>query len=193
MDPGAFVRPGGTIVTVVDRRTVRICADVPEVDFDVVQPQAEVQIHVLATGQNLVGKIARRAPASDDSTRTLHFEMDVPNADRSMPVGTTALLRIEVGQPASATEIPLAAAAVRGEKASIFVADNGVARTRVVPVKGEIEGKLYLDPALAPGSLVITEGRELLDDGDKVSTLLAAGPSPLSEGPSPLEPGAHGG
>src|SRR5581483_3201076 len=38
VDPGAFVRPGNPVVTVVDRATVRVVADAPESDFAVVAP-----------------------------------------------------------------------------------------------------------------------------------------------------------
>lgn len=169
-DPGAFVRPGAAIVAVVDRSIVRVSGDAPEVDFAVVLPGTEVKIHVLSTGQDLVGKVSRRAPAADEGTRTVHFEIDVPNSDRSIPVGTTGELSIDVGQPMPAVEVPLLAAAVRGSKASVFVVENGVAHTRVVAMLGERGGQVYLDPALKPGSLVVTEGRALLNEGDKVSS-----------------------
>jgi RND family efflux transporter MFP subunit len=168
IDPGAFVRPGTAIVSVVDRSIVRISADAPEVDFDIVCPDTEVRVHVISTGQDVVAKVARRAPAADDATRTVHFEMDVPNPNRTIPVGTTGELLIDVGEPREAVEIPLSAASVRGSKASLFVVDDGVARIRTVSVLGEMQGKVYVETALKPGSLIVTEGRALLSDGDKV-------------------------
>lgn len=189
IDPGAFVRPGAAIVAVVDRSVVRISGDAPEVDFDVIAPGTEVSIHVISTGKELVGKVARRAPAADDATRTVHFEIDVPNSDRSIPVGTTGELRIDVGDPVPAVEVPLLAASVRGSKASVFVVENGVAHTRVVPVLGERGGKVYLAPSLKPGSLVVTEGRALLNDGDKVNAEVERG-EPSSTGATPAAPSA---
>ncbi|HEX4337106.1 MAG TPA: efflux RND transporter periplasmic adaptor subunit [Polyangiaceae bacterium] len=168
IDPGAFVRPGTAIVVVVDRSVVRVAGDAPEVDFGVVAPDAEVRIHVLSTGLDLTGKVSRRAPAADDATRTVHFEVDVPNTDRSIPVGTTAELAIDVGEPASAVAVPLQATSIRGTKASVFVVENGVAHARVVPVLGERAGTVFLDPSLSAGALVVTEGRALLEDRDKV-------------------------
>jgi RND family efflux transporter MFP subunit len=169
VDPGAFVRPGVDIVSVVDRSIVRISADAPEVDFEVIAPNTEVKIHVISTGQDLVGKISRRAPAADDATRTVHFEIDAPNANRAIPVGTTGELRIDVGEPVPAVGVPLSAASVRGSKASVFVVEDGVAHARTVQVLGEISGTVFLDPVLKPGSLVVTEGRALLGEGDKVA------------------------
>ncbi|MGZ3457638.1 MAG: efflux RND transporter periplasmic adaptor subunit [Archangium sp.] len=168
-DPGAFARPGAALVTVVDRATVRAVADVPESDFDAVAPGTPVRLRLLANGRALEGRISRRAPSADLSTRTIHVEVDLPDPDRAIPVGTTAELELDVGQPEQALEIPLTAALVRGSKANLFVVTNGVAKPQTLPVLGERSGKLYVKPVLAPGSLVVTEGRATLAEGDQVS------------------------
>jgi hypothetical protein len=43
-----------------------------------------------------------------------------------------------------------------------------VAHKRVVSVKGEREGELYLDTELAPGTSVVSQGRAVLNDNDRV-------------------------
>ncbi len=169
VDPGAFVRPGAAMLSVVDRSIVRVTAEAPEVDFAVVEPGTKVKMHLLATNQEVMGVVARRAPAADLGTRTIHFEIDVPDTQRTLPVGTTAELMIEVGKPRPASAIPLAAAAVRTPKAMVFVVEDDVAHARVVPLLGEREGLLFLDPSLKPGTEVVMEGRALLQDGDRVS------------------------
>ena len=173
-DPGAFARPGTAVATLVDRATVRIVAEVPEADFDVVAPATPVRIVALATNRELRGTIARRSPAADFSTRTVHVEIDIPDPKRSLPVGTTAEITMDVGDPVAATEIPLVAASVRGEKATVFVVDRNVARKGVYLLKGEKAGSLFVDPALPAGSHVVTEGRALLKDGDRVDAQLEA-------------------
>ena len=167
-DPGAYVRPGNTIVTVVDRSTVRMTADAPEMDFDVVAAGRKVSVHVDATNRSFPATITRRSPAADPSTRTVHFEVDLADPTRSIPVGTTGEVHIDVGTPVPATEIPLSAATVRGSKANLFVVDHNVAHSRTVAVEGEAGGSLFLEPALGPETLVVAEGRALLEDGDLV-------------------------
>ncbi|HXJ22428.1 MAG TPA: efflux RND transporter periplasmic adaptor subunit [Polyangia bacterium] len=182
IDPGAFVRPGNTIVTVVDRDTVRMTADAPETDFDVVGAGTKVSVHVYATKKDFPGTVTRRSPAADASTRTVHFEIDLPDPERLIPVGTTGEVHIQVGAPVPATEVPLYAATVRGSKATVFVVDQGIAHAHTVPVEGEAGGSLFLDPSLAAGTPVVTEGRALLEDGDQVlakeSTDASGTPSP---------------
>jgi membrane fusion protein (multidrug efflux system) len=184
-DPGAFVRPGVSIVSVVDRSTLRVTGDAPEVDFDVVSPGTKVTMHVVSTNKDLIATVSRRAPAADPTTRTVHFELDVPDPERNIPVGTTAEIHIDVGAPTPATMVPLSAAAVRGPKATVFVIEGDVAHVRIVPLKGEFAGKLYLDPQLAPGARVVTEGRALLSEGDRVAaTLEPASPAGASSAPA---------
>jgi RND family efflux transporter MFP subunit len=177
-DPGGFVTPGTYIVTVVDRSTIRLAADVPEDDFAAVAPGAPAKIHVIATGEEFAHAITRRAPAADPGTRTVHIEIDLPNGDRRIPVYTTAEIAIEVGEPKPVTQIPLAAASVRGKKADLFVVADGKAHLKTVPVVGESGGNLYLDPGLEPGTLVVLEGRTLLADGDPVVSMGAGAPAP---------------
>lgn len=182
-DPGAFVRPGMAVATLIDRNTVRVSGEVPEGDFQAVAPGIAVRLHVLATDRNLVATIARRSPAADLSTRTIHLEIDVPDPDRSLPVGTTAELIVEVGQALAATEVPLIAASIRGSRATIFTAAAGTAHQAVYGVLGERRGRLFVETKLPAGARVVTEGRALLKDGDAVEAKLevdAPEPGPIA-------------
>jgi RND family efflux transporter MFP subunit len=168
VDPGAYVRPGNPVVTVLDRSTVRVVGDAPESDFTVVEPETPVRIDMDASGARLTAKISRRAPAADETTRTVHFEIDVPNPTRTMPVGATARLAIEVGKEQAATLVPLRAATLHGEKATLFTVADGVAKQVVLPALGERGGSIYFE-TLTAGTAVVIEGRALLQDGDKVT------------------------
>jgi RND family efflux transporter MFP subunit len=171
-DPGMFARPGSAMMTEVDRHIVRITADVPEDDFANVAPETEVRVHLLATGRDLTAKIARRAPAADADTRTVHIELDLDDPTRSIPTHTTAELFLDVGAPIPATAIPLIAATVHGSKTSVFEVADGVAHSTRAKLIGERSGVYYVEPTLKPGTQVVTEGRGLLDDNDKVAGTL---------------------
>jgi RND family efflux transporter MFP subunit len=169
LDPGAFVRPGMPVVSIVDRTTARFTADAPESDFGVVAPGAHVRVRVYATNADVDGIVARRAPETDPTTRTVHFEIDVPDPERQIPANTTGEVFIPVGQPVAATEIPLRAASVRDKRASFFVVDDGAVHARMLDAKGELGGSLFVGTELPAGALVVVEGRSLLADGDRVS------------------------
>jgi RND family efflux transporter MFP subunit len=169
IDPGAFVRPGTSLVAVVDRTTVRMTFDVPEGDFGMVGPGTPLTVRVLATGETFRGTISRRSPSADADTRTVHCEVDIPDPKRHLPVNTTGEVRIEVGQPRPATAVPLDAASISGAKAVIFVVEGGRVRKATYRVEGELGGALFLDTSLQAGTPVVSEGRAILADGDAVA------------------------
>lgn len=178
VDPGSFVRPGTGIIEVVDRSIVRLSAAVPEIDFDAVAPKTPVSLHLLATGKRLSGEVTRRAPAADPGTRTVLFEIDMPNPGRDIPVGTTAEIHVDVGEPVTASEIPLLAAKIRGKAATVFVVEDGVAKKVSVDVLGERGGSAFLRPnGLKPGTRVVTQGRALLANNDRVAAKLDEAPA----------------
>ncbi len=170
IDPGAFVRPGTTIVSIVDRKTLRVTADAPEKDFAVVGLDTIVTIDALSIGSKISAKISRRAPKADPGTRTIHFEIDVADPNRTIPVGTTGVIHIDVGEPIPAIEIPIYAATVTENKAALFVVDHGSAHKRELIVLGEVGGSLFVEPDQLPaGTDVVTEGQALLENNDRVS------------------------
>lgn len=172
-DPGAFVRPGTGIVEVVDRSMVRLAASVPEIDFDAVPPKTPVRLRLLATNKQIVAEVARRAPGAEPTTRTVTFEVDLPNGSRDIPVGTTAEIHVDVGEAVPAVEVPLLAAKIRGNGATVFVVEDGVAKKLSVDVVGERGGSVFLSTkALEPGARVVTQGRSLLANNDRVAAKL---------------------
>ena len=176
LDPGAFVHPGDAIVTVVDRSKIRISADAPEEAFADVSPGTPVKISLLADGRTFEGAIARRSPAADAATRTVHFEIDLENKDRSIPVGTTAELRILSKTAHPSVTVPARAAVIRGDKATIWSVEQGVARRQVVRLLGAVEGRMYLDASLPAGTSIVSEGGSQLREGDRVE--VHPGPAP---------------
>jgi RND family efflux transporter MFP subunit len=190
VDPGAFVRPGPAIVSIVDRDTIRMTADVPENNFDIVAPGKKVNVFIYATSKTLDGTISRRAPSADPGTRTVHVEVDIPDPQRQIPVGTTGELRVEAGAPIPAVRIPLSAATIGDTKATIFVVQGSTAHAKTLPVLGESQGAIYANPGeVPPDAHVVTEGRSLLKDGDGVLATLESEPAPASSGGAPTTAG----
>lgn len=194
LDPGAFARPGSPILTLVDRAKVRVLIDVPESDFAAVAVGTPVHLRLVALGSDMNGVIARRAPVADPATRTIHAEIDLgereqesPSKNASqhrIPVGTTAELSIELGEPVPATELPLRAAAVKGDSATLFVVKDGAAHKLKIAVLGESGGSLFVASKLSAGTRIVTEGRALLKDGDRVADNLESF-TPVQAAPAP--------
>lgn len=174
VDPGAFVRPGNPVVTLVDRHLVRVVIDAPEVDFSQLDVGTSAEVTLLATGERVRGAISRRAPAASALTRSVEVEVDLPG--RGVPSGTTADVHVEGGAPLDAVAVPLLAAKVKDETATVFTVDErGIVSQRSVRILGERRGLLYVD-GLPPESLVVTQGRSGLTDGVVVAATEAREP-----------------
>jgi multidrug efflux pump subunit AcrA (membrane-fusion protein) len=177
-----------------EANVVKTSLDVREKDLDALAPSTVVQVDILATGSHLSAPISRRAPRVDPQTRTIHFEVDVPDPERKYPVGATAIVHVAVGKSVPATEVPMYAATQDEGKAKLFVVDHDVAHAKTLLVTGEVGGQVFFGlAALPPGSLVVTEGRALLSDGDKVQAHVD---DEVSDGGSPegdAGPGTRGG
>jgi membrane fusion protein, multidrug efflux system len=184
-DAGAFARPGTSLVSVVDRSVVRLVGYAPETDFALIEPGRQVEIEIFATGNKLRAKIARRAPQANDRSRNVRFEVDIDNSDRSVPTGTTASIRVRAPSGEQATEIPIVAASVRGNHATLFSIERDHAVQKSVRIVGERKGSLFVDATLAPGTLVVVEGRSKLKHNDKVLAKIDAF-TPSTARPRPL-------
>ena len=192
-DPGAFVRPGASIVSVVDRNSVRVVVDAPEKDFDALAPGAVVDIDLLATGATLTAPISRRAPKANPGTRTIRFEVALPDPKRQYPVGTSAIVHVAVGPPTPATAIPLYAATQESGKAKLFSVVGDTAHSLTLPVLGESAGELFFAPnVLGPNTLVVTEGRALLTDGAKVQAKVELSTPEPGDGGASTRGGGYG-
>ncbi len=168
-DPGAWVHPGDAILRVVDRSSVRAVMAVPEKDFAIVLPGTVVHVRHEATGTVTSALVSRRAPGADPVDRLIHVEIDLPGQGREVPVGTTLEVIVEAAAAEEALELPLHAASIRGEAATVFVVAGDVANKHEVRILGEASGSVFVAPgSLRAGDRVILEGRPLLSDADRV-------------------------
>jgi hypothetical protein len=70
------------------------------------------------------------------------------------------------------------------------VVQGPTARKAVYRVLGERGGSLFVDPKLGAGAQVVTEGRALLQDGDRVEAKLER-ITPVGDGGQALTAGAQ--
>jgi len=148
IDPGAFVRPGIALVTIVDRTTVRLSADAPESDFVIVAPGTKTAVRLLATGRDLSAVVSRRSPAADPGTRTVHFEIDIADPTHEIPVNTTGEIPYRGWRPAVATEIPpFVCGHSRTRRRPVYIVERRDCNTRrPSTVFGRIQGILFRRP-----------------------------------------------
>jgi multidrug efflux system membrane fusion protein len=93
---GDFVRSGDNVATVVDNTSIIVSGTIAEQDARFVQVNGSGR-GILATGQEVEGRIRYIAPVADQSTRTFNVELEVKNPDGSLPAGVTAEMKLPGG------------------------------------------------------------------------------------------------
>jgi multidrug efflux system membrane fusion protein len=93
---GDFVRSGDNVATVVDNTSIIVSGTIAEQDARFVQVNGSGR-GVLATGQEVEGRIRYIAPVADPSTRTFNVELEVENPDGRLPAGVTAEMKLPGG------------------------------------------------------------------------------------------------
>ena len=171
--PARSCGPGTAIVAA--RRSLasmRLTADVPEIDFDVVAPETPVA-HPSARdrqGRSPARSRAARPPPTVDAHRPLRDRSPERDARRSR----SARRRRSASTSASRcrpTEIPLARGEGSRQEARRSSSSKAASRkTQTFEVARRARRQpLRRSPSSPPGAQVVTEGRSLLANGDRVA------------------------
>jgi multidrug efflux system membrane fusion protein len=177
---GDYVSPGTRVATVVDNRRLVVSASVAENQIAAIRTGL-AGAALLANGRVVTGQVRYVAPVADTRTRTFGVELEIANADGSLPAGMTAEVEIPTGT----------VAAVRLSPAVLTLDEQGVVGVKIV----DRAGRVQFVPAqvvrsatdgvwvtgLPDAAQVITVGQGFVRPGQavrSVPTLLAAPDSP---------------
>lgn len=164
VEVGDFVKSGDKVATFVDNRTMIVSANLSEFDAGYVQVGDQASA-MLATGDNIHGRIRYVAPVADESTRTFKVELEVDNSDGRLRAGGTAELLI----PAETL------LAHRMSPSLLTLDDEGNVGVKIVNDENEVEF-VVADIALAESDSVWVAGLP------KSATLITVGQGYVADG-----------
>ncbi|MBV9341323.1 MAG: efflux RND transporter periplasmic adaptor subunit [Acidobacteria bacterium] len=178
---GAFVGPGSPAAfTIAKTDLVKIVVGVPDTvvrSVKVGQP-IEVAIDAFPT-HTFHARISRMSSAADTVTRNFDVEVAIPNRDHLLKVGMIGSLQLANGDARnrpSGVQVPLSAIVqAKDGTYGVFVVFNSssgdVGRLRSVEI-GAVNGtEIAVANGLATGDRIITNGANLLKDGQRVEVL----------------------
>ena len=111
-------------------------------------------------------RVSEIAPVVDSSSRSYVVKIDLP-ASPGLRSGVFGRATFQLGNR-SALAIPAAAVVERGQLQSIFVADGGSARTRLITLGERNKDRVEVLSGLSSGEKVIVPVPQNLPDGSKV-------------------------
>jgi len=147
----------------------RLVIPVPETYVRYVRVGDSALVTVPALSHTYTGRIARFSVDVKEDTRTMHTEVDIPNADRKLITGLYAEATLSLDQKASAIAVPLQAITQTGDQATVFVVTAiGVIDVRKVSLGIQTATDAEALSGLAEGEQVVVSDRSGLKPGQKV-------------------------
>lgn len=174
---GDRVDPQQTLAVVADLSGARFIMDVSQAD-----------VEDLASGQTAVlcetgvarddcpnrGSVSHVGMSADQQTRLFRVEVAL-GGEATLRPGTLRYAQVLTFVADGVIAVPVESIQSAGEKRSVFVIDDGVARAREVSVGRFNETKVVVLSGLSEGESVVTWGANRISDGVKVRIVGARG------------------
>ncbi len=182
LDPGAAVssQAAGTsnssvgILILQNIDAVKVQVEVQERDISFARVGSTARVLVDAyPGKVFMARATRTVHALDPRTRTLGLEMEIPNTDHLLKPGMYARVELAVATHPGALLVSGEAVRFENDRPVLYVVQDGAVMRREVAV-GATEGTLLeITKGLTGGEAVIVEGKELVQEGQKVRAVPA--------------------
>jgi RND family efflux transporter MFP subunit len=179
LDPGAWVTPNTSFISVVDIGVVRLVANVVEKDLRRINQGMKADVSVDAfPGEHFNGRIAHVAPVLDPATRTAQIEVEVQNTSFRLKPGMYAKVDFVVEHKANTLVVPANAIVDLNGKKGVFLPDEGdVAKFKPVTIGMSQPDIVEVVDGLPEGTRVVTTGAAALREGDRIVLLGQGGRS----------------
>ncbi|MBM3769781.1 MAG: efflux RND transporter periplasmic adaptor subunit [Acidimicrobiia bacterium] len=170
LDPGAWVTPNSSFLSVVDISTVRLVAPIVERDLAKISSRMPANVEVDAfPGETFAGRIAHVAPVLDPATRTAPIEIDIPNPQFRLKPGMYATVDFTTDRRDNTLVVPTKSVVdFQGNRGVFLPTEGDVAKFKPVEL-GMIDGDLAeVTSGLTEGDRIVTTGAAALREGDKI-------------------------
>lgn len=154
--PGASVRVGDALVTIVRTDPLRFRGTVPERQALKLREGQPVTVQLDGSAEPIRTAVARIAPVLDEMSRSLLFEADIPNPDGLLRSGLFAQADVVIDADAEALVVPATSVLEFAGTEKVWLFEPG-REPRGVPVRTgrRTEGLVEIVSGLAPGDLVV--------------------------------------
>ncbi len=163
VDPGNLASPGAPLLTIERDGAYRLEASVDESRLSAVRLGQTVEVGLDALDRKVNARVSEIVPSVDSASRAYIVKLDLP-----------ALAQLRTGMfgracfPLAARSlltIPAAAVIERGQLVSVFVAENGTARMRLITLGQRSASGVEVLSGLTTGERVVTPAPAELQDG----------------------------
>lgn len=165
---GQAIAPGIPAIGVINFNNLKVKADVAESYAARIKTGNEVRIMFPDMNDSLTSKVNYASRAINAMTRTFNVEVVLDNKKEYHP-NMVAVLKINDYQSATPQLIVAEKYIQKGTNENfIMVAENGKAVKKSITINHQYNGNAEITSGLKDGDLIITEGYDLVNDGDAI-------------------------
>jgi len=165
-EPGTLAAPGAPLLTIERESDYRLEASVDESRLPFVKAGQSVDVELDSLDRRLAARVSEIVPSVDAASRAYIVKIDLP----SLPNLRSGVFG-RAGFPMGARKvlaIPPAAVVERGQLQSVFVVEDGVARTRLVTIGERGASAVEVLSGLSDGEKLVSPVPPALTDGARV-------------------------
>jgi RND family efflux transporter MFP subunit len=166
VEPGNLATPGAPLLTIERDGAYRLEVPVEESRLPVIRGGSKVRVSIDALGRVLEAKIGEVVPAVDPSSRAYVVKINLP-AIPQLRSGIFGRAGFDLGAR-SVLAVPILALTERGQLQTVYVAENGIARLRIVTTGRRSKDRAEVLSGLSAGEQVVSPVPVALADGAKV-------------------------
>jgi RND family efflux transporter MFP subunit len=166
VEPGSLALPGTPLLTIEREGAYRLEASVEESHLAAIRVGQPVSVTLDSVDRSIEARVSEIVPAVDAASRAYTIKIDLP-ALPALRSGVFGRAAFQLGSR-SLLAIPAGAVSERGQLQSVLVADNGVARTRLITAGQKVKDRVEVLSGLSAGEKVIFPVPQGLSDGARV-------------------------
>lgn len=163
LNTGDLAIPGAVLLHLENDHTLQVQASVPERLLHAFHSGNALNVEIETAGVTTQGTVTEVAPAIDPHARTAVVKLTVPSAP-TLRSGQFSRILVP-DHVRNGLFVPASALLQSGQMETVFVADQGLARLRLVRSGDRHEGMAEILTGLAAGETVVTTNNRLLVDG----------------------------
>jgi membrane fusion protein (multidrug efflux system) len=172
IDSGEFIAIGKPMIRLLQVDQLKVMVDVPEKDITYIKVGDKVDVILarMATQDSFVveGTIEFIAYAADDTTKTYRTKIIIDNPGHLRP-GMIVRAQFQRQARANVVTVPLYALIDDNGNKSVFLAEDGVARSVPVTIGRTIGQRVVILNGISAHDRVIVRGQQLLVDGSSIA------------------------
>ena len=184
VSPGAYIRVGDPVVTLIDDNALEIEAEVPSDRVAALRPGTKVSVR-LDDGTEHEAEVRAVVPEEDPLTRTraVRFTPKFGATAKPLAVAQSVTVELPIGQPRQVVTVNKDGIIQGSNGAVVYLAEDHAAALRPVQLGEAVGGRFEVRDGLQPGDLVVVRGNERLRPGQAITYPGAPENGPAVNGP----------